>query len=176
MESWEDPGVVWWNSGIFLQNIYDPDMKVSCGVKSTAHAVLQYCRISSPQSAHCYNYNWNLLIHMKGKVTQSCLTLCDPHGHGILQARILEWVALPFSRGSSQPGDWTQVSRIAGRFFTSWATREAMYVASKKTVEMNLFSGQEQRRRCREWARGHGGQGRVGQTGSIALTHMYTHV
>ena len=45
--------------------------------------------------------------------------------HGILQTRILEWVAFPFSRGSSQPRDWTQVSCIAGRFFTSWATREA---------------------------------------------------
>ena len=45
--------------------------------------------------------------------------------HGILQARILEWVAFPFSRGSSQPRGQTQVSRIAGRFFTSWATREA---------------------------------------------------
>ena len=45
--------------------------------------------------------------------------------HEILQARILEWVAMPFSRGSSQPRDQTQVSRIAGRFFTSWATREA---------------------------------------------------
>ena len=45
--------------------------------------------------------------------------------HGILQVRTLEWVAFPFSRGSSQPRDQTQVSRIAGRFFTSWATREA---------------------------------------------------
>ena len=45
--------------------------------------------------------------------------------HGILQTRILEWIAFPFSRGSSQPRDRTQVSRIAGRFFTSWATREA---------------------------------------------------
>ena len=45
--------------------------------------------------------------------------------HGILQARILEWVAFPFSRGSSQPRDWTQVSRIAGGFFTSWATKGA---------------------------------------------------
>ena len=44
---------------------------------------------------------------------------------GILQARILEWVAGPFSRGSSQPTDWTQVSHSAGRFFTNWATREA---------------------------------------------------
>ena len=58
----------------------------------------------------------------------SSLTLCDPMDcrvHGILQARILEWVAIPFSRGSSQPMDWTQVSRNAGGFFTSWATREA---------------------------------------------------
>ena len=42
-----------------------------------------------------------------------------------LQARILEWVAVPFSRESFQPRDWTQVSHIAGRFFTSWATKEA---------------------------------------------------
>ena len=45
--------------------------------------------------------------------------------HGILQARILEWIAIPFSRGSSQSRDLTQVSHIAGGFFTSWATREA---------------------------------------------------
>ena len=62
----------------------------------------------------------------EGKVAQLCLTLCDTMDytvHGILQARILEWVAVPFSRGSSQPRGWTQVSRIAGGFFTSWATR-----------------------------------------------------
>ena len=61
------------------------------------------------------------------KVTQLCPTLCNPDYtvHGILQARILEWVAVPFSRESSQPRDWTQVSRIAGRFFTIWATRES---------------------------------------------------
>ena len=45
--------------------------------------------------------------------------------HGILQARILEWVAISFPRGSSQPRDRIQVSLIAGRFFTIWATREA---------------------------------------------------
>ena len=66
-------------------------------------------------------------------VTQLCPTLCNPMDssppgssvHGILQARILEWVAMPSSRGFSQLGDWTQVSHIAGRFFTIWATREA---------------------------------------------------
>ena len=59
---------------------------------------------------------------MKVKVTQSCLTLCDPMDytvHEILQARILEWVAVPFSSGSSQPRHGTQVSYIAGGFFTS---------------------------------------------------------
>ena len=50
---------------------------------------------------------------------------CSPV-HGILQARILEWVAISCSKGSSQPRDWTQVSCIAGRFFTIWATREAL--------------------------------------------------
>ena len=46
--------------------------------------------------------------------------------HGIFQARVLVWVAFPFSRGSSQPRDQIQVSSIAGEFFTSWATREAL--------------------------------------------------
>ena len=61
----------------------------------------------------------------KVKVAQSCLTLCDPMDyrvHGILQARILEWIAFPFSRGSSQHRDQTQVSCIADGFFTNWAT------------------------------------------------------
>ena len=44
--------------------------------------------------------------------------------HVILQIRILQWVAIPFSRGSSRLRDWTQVSCIAGRFFTAWVTRE----------------------------------------------------
>ena len=63
-----------------------------------------------------------ILKKMKVKVTQLCLTLCNPMDytvHWILQARILEWVAFPFSRASSQPKDLTQVSVIAGRFFTN---------------------------------------------------------
>ena len=66
-------------------------------------------------------------------VTQSCPTLCDPMDcslpgssvHGILQARILEWIAMPSSRESFWPRNQTGVSHVAGRFFTSWATREA---------------------------------------------------
>ena len=67
----------------------------------------------------------------RSDVPQSCPTLCDPMDcsppgfsiHGIFQAWVLEWVAISFSRGSSWPRDWTQVSRIAGRGFTIWATR-----------------------------------------------------
>ena len=56
---------------------------------------------------------------------------CSPPGssvHGILQARILEWVAISFSRGSSRPRDQTQISHIAGRRFNLWATREAQNI------------------------------------------------
>ena len=56
--------------------------------------------------------------------------------HGIFQARILEWVAFPFSKGSSQPRDWTQVSRISGRFFTSWATRETPGLKGRLFIHM----------------------------------------
>ena len=72
-----------------------------------------------------YVYTINHFSHLKRsevKVTQLCPTLCDPLDdtvHGILEARILEWVAFSFFRGSSQPRDPTQVSCIAGRFFTN---------------------------------------------------------
>ena len=66
---------------------------------------------------------------VKVKVTQLYLTLCNPMDytvHGILQARILEWVAVLFSRGSSQHRNRTQVSPLVGGFFTSWATVEVL--------------------------------------------------
>ena len=73
------------------------------------------------------NLSLYLFFMVKWKLL-SCVRLCDPMDytvHGILQARILEWVAFPFSRASSQPRDQTQVSHIAGRFFTNWAIRKA---------------------------------------------------
>ena len=77
-------------------------------------------------------HRWKKLkMKVKVLVTQSCPTLCDPmhcnppgsYVHGILQARILEWVAIPFSRGSSHMRDQTQVSCIAHGFFTTWTMR-----------------------------------------------------
>ena len=61
--------------------------------------------------------------------------------HGILQARILEWVAFPFSRGFPQPKDQTHVSRIAGKFFTSWATIYSLEIHEQKYIsnDFGLF-------------------------------------
>ena len=76
-------------------------------------------------------------------VTRSCLTLCNPMDysppgssfHGILQERILEWVAILFSRGFYWPSDWTQVSCISSRFSTVWVTREALvYTVSNQMI------------------------------------------
>ena len=80
---------------------------------------------------------------VKVKMTQLSRTLCNPKDyavHGILQARILEWVAYPFSRGSSRPKNRTRVSCIAGGFFTNWAMREAqsMTVLKKLTQYSSL--------------------------------------
>ena len=74
-----------------------------------------------------------VMYRCEGEVAQPCPTLCDPVDcslpgfsiHGILQARILEWVTISFSRGYSQPRGRTQVSHIGGRCFNLWATREA---------------------------------------------------
>ena len=85
--------------------------------------------VKSKQSmCMCLGEAQKVLVNSEVKLAQSCLTLWDPMDytvHEILQARILEWVAFPFSRGSSQPRDQTQVSHIADGFFTNWATREA---------------------------------------------------
>ena len=102
-----------------------------------------------PCTAPCLSYLlqlyvWKLLSHIwlfvtlrtiqwVSEIAQSCPTLCNPMDcsppgssiHGILQARILRWVAISFSRGSSLPRDRTQISRIAGRPFNPWVTREA---------------------------------------------------
>ena len=84
---------------------------------------------------------------VKVKVTQSCPTLCDPMDcsspgssvHAVLQARILEWVAVPFSRGSSQPRDENQVSHIAGRFFTIWVRIVILYYFMMKVSTITIL-------------------------------------
>ena len=83
----------------------------------------------------------------ESEVAQLCLTLCDPMDcslpgspvHGIFQAIVLEWIAISFSRGSSQPRDWTWVSCIVDRRFTIWATREFLKWKWKFLCHVQLF-------------------------------------
>ena len=117
--SWNSPGQ---NTGVgslsLLQWIF-PTQGMNPGLLHCRHILYQLRQKGIPRTLE-----W---VKMEVKVAQLCPTLCDPITVlRILQARILEWVAFPFSRGSSQLGDWTQVSWIACRFFTSWATREAL--------------------------------------------------
>ena len=107
---------------------------------------ITFCRITKCH-ANCFYFliispisiSWNtgniavLSLSLEwALITQACPTLCDPLDcnppgssvHGILQARILKWVAFPFSRGSSQPRYWIWVSCVTGRFFYHWDTRE----------------------------------------------------
>ena len=94
---------------------------------------------------------WSVSVKWSESVSQSCPTLCNyfkaslvaqkaknlpmgcsplvSTGYGIFHTRILEWVDVSFSRGSSQPRDWTQVYSTAGRFFTDWATKEACWMS-----------------------------------------------
>ena len=89
-----------------------------------------------PHFAQTSLCTFSITLNLKSPVSlvaQLCPTLCNPSDcspqgssvYGILQARILEWVAIPFFRGSSSPRDLTQVSCIAGGLFTIWANREA---------------------------------------------------
>ena len=82
--------------------------------------------------------------HIHTQLLQSCPTLCDAMDcslpgffvHGIFQARILEWVDMPSSRGSFWPRDQTRASCVAGRFFTHWATWEALQDIKFSSVQL----------------------------------------
>ena len=106
---------------------------VSCNSNVNCWGQNQWKSYSSSKykfKTHLFHFRFFFLLPWRTevKVTQSCLTLWDPMDytvHGILQAGILEWVAFPFSRVSSQPRNQTRVSCIAGGFYTNWAIREA---------------------------------------------------
>ena len=97
--------------------------------------------------AGCHFLLQCMKVKSQSKDAQSCLTLSDPMDwslpvssvHGILQARILEWVAIAFSRGSSRSRDWTLVSCNAGRCFTLWATHIHTQIRNKKMMGEKLW-------------------------------------
>ena len=123
-----------------------PDPRIE---PSSPASQVDFLPIEPPESPYiclCVYIYMDVCVCVWKKKWKSCMTLCNPMDytvHGILQARILEWVAIPFSRGSSQPKDRTQVSHIAGKFFTSWATREAQEFWSTLSLLQGIFLTQE---------------------------------
>ena len=111
----------------------------------------------------------------ESKVAQSCLALWDRMDyslpgssiHGIFQARILEWVAISFSRGSSRPRNQTRVSSTAGRRFTVWATREAL------VIQKNLPTKQKEIQRLRTQNYGCQREGIIRDFWKIMYTLLY---
>ena len=115
-------------SGLFLFLLKSP---------SYVHFYRSFLLITQFLIESCFKKIPGSLIYfsIESEVAQLCPTLCDPMDcslsgssvRGIFQARVLEWIAISFSRGSSWPRDRTRVSCIAGRHFTVWATREAQF-------------------------------------------------
>ena len=136
-----DSNAFFFSSWVIFHSVYTPQLFYPFVCQWTSRLLpcpSYYKQCCSEHWGTCVSFNSGfpqcvcpavgLLGRQFSSVAQSCLTLSDPMNytvHGILQARILEWVAHPFSRASSQPTDRTQVSRIAGGFFTVWATRGA---------------------------------------------------
>ena len=101
--------------------------------KFDSFSLFFFMKVKNKKWSELYERIFTMERKKESEVALSCLTLCDPTDrslpgssvHGIFQARVLEWVAIFFSRASSQPRDWTWVSYVAGRRLTIWATREA---------------------------------------------------
>ena len=116
-----------WNNWVWTYFVLSNSPSASLSLN-----VCVYIHTNTHTRAYIYAYTYEWV-----KVAQLFLTLCDPMNytvHGILPARIPEWIAIPFSRWSSQLRYQTQVSCIAGGFFTTWATREALYICIRKHI------------------------------------------
>ena len=147
-EHWSGLPFSWWGSPkspargfhIFTRREKPKILTVNLSSHPSLLSQDQFCDVAGPGTKQgrlllrafvpdCCSQLTNVLCLL----VQSCLILGDPMDYGppgfsvheILHGRILEWVAMPFSRGSSRPRDGTHIFRIAGEFFTSWATTEA---------------------------------------------------
>ena len=137
--SWAGGTILEWGAGCNLTAVCAPCGYRQCSARNLT-AGKELLREFSQQNTDLMCEVWCRILLLsdgesESEVAQSCLTLCDPMDcslpgssiHGIFQARVLEWVAISFSRGSSQPRDRTWVSHIVGRCFAIWATtREVM--------------------------------------------------
>ena len=136
----------------------------NCWSLCAEHLCSETREVASMRSLHNCNEDSRLLQLEKtacsnedpspgaSEVAQSCPTLCNPMGcslprssiHGIFQARVLEWIAISFSRGSSRPRDRTRVSCIVGRRFTIWATREVQH--NENPVQPKIKTNKQQKK------------------------------
>ena len=125
------------HNNMFMQNI-GPNVSGLCDTPWHVHFIVL---LKTSNRANIFFLILSLWMFLVSESCSVMSTLCDSMDYtvyGTLQARILEWVAFPFSRGSSQPRDRTQVSHIAGGFFTSWATREDQeYWSGRLTASLN---------------------------------------
>ena len=134
---------VWWISALYAWAgwAFSPILKALLVGKSPPLPILVWKFFCSVVTSWAFLFGFLSvlrLVHLQKRAkvkvnAKLCPTLCNPMDyivHGIFQARILEYVAFPFSRGSSQPRDWTQLPHIAGGFFTSWATSKAQEYCS----------------------------------------------
>ena len=146
---WEQ-GLGYFHSLLYLSLLLSPSALLLCGKNyficdkemgplfPISHWQI-ICKLIKPET-------YKIQAHLKVTVAQLCPTLCDPMDyrvHWILQAWILEWVAFPFFKWSSQPRDRTQVSHFAGGFFTSWSTGKPKNTG---VGSLSLLSGSSQPR------------------------------
>ena len=141
---------LWWEEQISLFQWFpedDRNMGLTRSFQPGNKTNWAHPRSSKSQTIHRYRKKtndgylmpWSCIIQWS-EVAQSWPTLCDPIDcnlpgssvHEIFQAIVLEWIAIPFSRGSSQPRAWTWVSHIVDRCFTIWATREVPIIKKIK--------------------------------------------
>ena len=130
--------VFWYRNVLNLDKVQSSFFFFFCCFSSLP---LLYTTHTSSHLIHVFK-KWNL-HEVKALVSQLWPALYDLMHYtvyGILHARTLEWVAIPFSRGSSQTRDGTQVSCNAGRFFTVWATRESSWTSPQSKWDLILKS------------------------------------
>ena len=136
-------GIHTWVCTLTVTSVLHPGLLSCTNTGCTIYKILrEWCLLDLCQKADLLDWsNLGTCSESESEVAQSCPTLCDPMDcslpgsslHGILQARILEWVAISFSRGSSRSRDRTLASCIPGRHFNLWAIRELVEYTLKES-------------------------------------------
>ena len=120
-----------------LQGIHPQKLKTGKHLYTKVHSSI-ICNSQEVETTPVPIIWWTVVLVAQSSPTLWDPTDCSPPGssvHGILQVRILEWFAIPFSRGSSRHRNWNWVSCIAGRFFTIWATGKSLIDEGRNKIQ-----------------------------------------